>query len=72
MREPNMSEDSFRIKVKGMTCQHCVAAVDKSVRAVAGVTDVDVNLEAGIVVVDGHFDPTHVIEAIRAAGYDTD
>ena len=65
------NDESFKIRVKGMTCQHCVAAVDKSVRAVSGVTAVEVDLEGGAVIVEGNFDPTRVIEAIRAAGYET-
>jgi len=35
------------VKVKGMSCQHCVAAVTKALAAVEGVTDVKVNLEEG-------------------------
>jgi copper chaperone len=33
--------------VVGMTCGHCVGAVDQELRAVAGVTDVSINLVAG-------------------------
>ena len=33
--------------VVGMTCGHCVGAVDSELRSVAGVTDVDINLVAG-------------------------
>ena len=35
------------IKVKGMSCQHCVAAVTKALSEVEGLTDVQVNLEKG-------------------------
>lgn len=36
------------IKVKGMTCQHCVASVTKALSEIDGVTDVNVDLESGI------------------------
>ena len=35
------------IKVKGMSCQHCVASVTKALSGIAGITDVRVNLEKG-------------------------
>ena len=35
------------IKVKGMSCQHCVASVTKALSVVEGITDVQVNLEKG-------------------------
>jgi copper chaperone CopZ len=33
--------------VVGMTCGHCVSAVDSELRAVPGVTDVEISLVAG-------------------------
>ena len=33
------------IKVKGMSCQHCVASVTKALSDIDGITDVKVNLE---------------------------
>ena len=35
------------IKVKGMSCQHCVASVTKALSEIKGITDVQVNLEKG-------------------------
>jgi copper chaperone len=35
------------IKIKGMSCQHCVASVTKALSSIAGVSDVKVNLEKG-------------------------
>ena len=35
------------IKVKGMSCQHCVASVTKALSDIDGVTDVQVSLEKG-------------------------
>ncbi len=38
-------------QVVGMTCGHCVAAVEREVGAIDGVTGVDVDLPTGAVVV---------------------
>ena len=35
------------IKVKGMSCQHCVASVTKALSDIDEVTDVQVSLEKG-------------------------
>ena len=56
--------------VEGMTCEHCVAAVGAEVRALAGVSEVDVDLASGAVVVGGsNLDAAAVRSAVEAAGY---
>lgn len=35
------------IKIKGMSCQHCVASVTKALSEIDGISDVNVNLEKG-------------------------
>jgi copper chaperone len=35
------------IKVKGMSCQHCVASVTKTLSEIEGITDVQVDLDKG-------------------------
>ena len=35
------------IKVKGMSCQHCVASVTRALAEIEGITDVLVSLEKG-------------------------
>ena len=63
-----MSTTTYR--VPGMTCDHCVAAVDGEVRKVAGVTDVAVDLATKEVRVSGTADRDDVVAAIDEAGYD--
>ena len=41
-----------KFNVTGMTCSACSAHVDKSVRKLEGVSDVNVNLLANTMVVD--------------------
>ncbi len=61
------------LKVQGMTCQHCVKAIEKSVGKLAGVTEVAVNLANAQV--DVHFDERQADEAaikavIQEEGYE--
>jgi copper chaperone len=56
--------------VSGMTCGHCVAAVGAEVGALPGVSEVDVDLESGALVVSGSgVDGEAVRGAVEAAGY---
>lgn len=57
--------------VTGMTCGHCVQAVTSEVSKVAGVSAVEVDLEAGSVTVtsESPINHTAVIAAVEEAGY---
>jgi copper chaperone len=59
------------IKVKGMSCQHCVMAVTKALGAVEGVADVKVSLESGEASFEERkpIDMAAVREKIEKAGY---
>ncbi|MDQ3857798.1 MAG: copper ion binding protein [Actinomycetota bacterium] len=64
-----MSTTTYR--VLGMSCAHCVRAVETEVGAVEGVSDVRVDLETKIVTVDGDdVDEAAVRAAIEEAGYE--
>jgi len=54
-----------------MTCSHCVAAVSSEVAAVAGVTDVAVDLDSGRLRVtsDRPLSVQAVVDAVAGAGY---
>ncbi|MDD2818877.1 MAG: heavy metal-associated domain-containing protein [Candidatus Nanopelagicales bacterium] len=58
------------LKVSGMTCTNCVRHVTEAVNSVAGVTSVDVNLDAATATVEGSPDSAALIAAIVAAGYE--
>lgn len=66
----NSENQTTEIKVTGMSCEHCVAAVGKAVRTVPGVTEAVVDLQGGRVKVEGAFDRQQVVAAIKAAGYE--
>ncbi len=58
------------LSVKGMTCQHCVANVKKSLEAVEGVTLADVNLENNNAIVNGSAAKDALIKAVVDAGFE--
>jgi len=60
------------IKIKGMSCGHCVMAVTKALNAVDGVRNVEVDLKNGVAIYKEikPVDPTVVAAAIKKAGYD--
>lgn len=59
------------IKIKGMSCNHCVMAVTRALSAVEGVADVKVSLEAGEAIFEERkpVDMDAVREKIEKAGY---
>lgn len=61
------------IKVQGMSCNHCVNAVEGSVSELAGVSSVKVNLEQGEVIVEFDNNQTtldQIKDVIEDQGYD--
>ena len=64
--EPAMKET---LTIEGMMCTHCVAHVDKALRAVPGVESVDVDLTAGTAVVTGSAAEEALCAAVAEAGY---
>lgn len=65
-----MTETTY--SVTGMTCDHCVRAVQSEVAKVPGVASVSVDLSAGRVTVvsDQPVDAAAVREAVEEAGYE--
>jgi copper chaperone len=60
-----------RIKVEGMSCQHCVSAVKKALESLQGVEAVQVDLEKGEVrfVRSEGVSLDQVRAAVEGAGY---
>lgn len=58
------------LNIKGMMCMHCVAHVEKALKAVPGVEQVEVNLEAGTATVNGTADRETLAAAVVEAGYE--
>jgi copper chaperone CopZ len=56
--------------VEGMTCNHCKARVEKSIKTITGVDDVTADPVSGKVKVSGNeIDGLKVKEAVEDAGY---
>ncbi len=60
------------IKVKGMSCSHCAAAVTKALNSLPGVSEVQVDLASGRVTYQSAapLPPEEVTRVIKAAGYE--
>jgi copper ion binding protein len=58
------------VKVKGMSCQHCVASTKEALEKIPGVSDVEVNLEKGEATFEGSVDAQVVKEAISEIGFE--
>jgi copper chaperone len=57
------------LKIQGMSCGHCVMAVNKALGKVPGVTHVAVDLSAGKAVVQGGASTEALLKAVTQAGY---
>jgi len=64
-----MSTETYT--VSGMTCGHCVSSVTEEVTELAGVTDVQVDLASGqlVVTADQPLGTDAVRTAVEEAGY---
>jgi len=51
------------VKIKGMSCQHCVASVTKALSELPGVSNVKVDLAKG----EANYDGEIAIEAVKTA-----
>ncbi|MDQ3555777.1 MAG: cation transporter [Gemmatimonadota bacterium] len=61
-----------RLKIEGMTCDHCVSAVEKALRNQSGVQTATVHLEEGAAEVQfepGRVSPEQLVAAVEEEGY---
>lgn len=59
-------------KIKGMTCNHCVASVEKNLKAIDQVTNVHINLEKETASVEGTATEEQIKSTIESIGYEFD
>ena len=59
-----------RIKVKGMSCQHCVESTRKALEAIPGISNIQIDLAKGEAAFDGQVDIQTVQEAITRIGFE--
>jgi len=58
------------IRISGMSCGHCVKAVETALRKISEVKDVKVTVGEAIVTTDGPPDQVRLREAIEDEGYE--
>jgi copper chaperone len=58
------------VKIKGMSCQHCVNATFKALDGIEGVSNVQVDLDKGEASFDGDVSSEQVKEAIAKIGFE--
>ncbi|MDJ0622581.1 MAG: heavy metal-associated domain-containing protein [Desulfocapsaceae bacterium] len=58
------------VKIKGMTCQHCVASTKEALEQIPGVKDVIVDLEKGQATYSGDVDQEKIKDAITKIGFE--
>ncbi len=72
-RAPDTSWEQARLSISGMTCAACVMAIDRTLRAVPGVSEANVNLaveQASVTFDPRNVTPAEMISAIQVVGYD--
>lgn len=57
------------LKIEGMSCSHCSAAVERALKGVAGVTAAQVNLQNGTAQVEGSAAFADLVAAVSEEGY---
>ena len=63
----------IKLKVSGMTCEHCERAVTNALADVAGVDKViAVNRENNEAIIEGAADTEALLAAVREEGYDVE
>lgn len=59
-----------KLKIDGMSCEHCVRAVSAALQEVPGVESVvEVSLDRGEAIVTGAAEPAALIAAVEEEGY---
>ncbi len=58
------------VKLKGMSCAHCVRAVFTGLAGVEGIASADVSIGEAVIHHDGSVSPESIRDAISIAGYE--
>ena len=69
MSHPTGEHTMYELTVEGMSCNHCVGRVTKSVQAVDADAKVAIDLDKASVRIDSHADLDRIVAAIDGAGY---
>lgn len=57
------------LRVAGMNCQSCVASIESELFKLSGIKEVSVDLESGVVQIEGSSEIPAILKAVTAAGF---
>lgn len=60
----------LRLEIEGMSCDHCVSFVEKSLKEIDGIQDVSVSLGSAVIDVDESVTEGMLREVIEDAGFE--
>ncbi len=58
------------VKIKGMSCQHCVKSTQEALEKLPGISNVKVDLDKGEATFDGTVEQAQVEDAITKIGFE--
>ncbi|WP_136808407.1 heavy-metal-associated domain-containing protein [Desulfosediminicola flagellatus] len=58
------------VKIKGMSCQHCVGSTKDALEKISGIENVSVDLDKGEATYEGEVSTDTVKQAITAIGFE--
>lgn len=61
---------TYTVKISGMSCNHCVAAVKNALKDLPGVKALDVKVGEAVIETEGALDAQAVRNAVAEAGYE--
>lgn len=68
--DASSSSSTSLYAIDGMSCNHCAANVERAIRSIPGVEDVEVSLAKSQALVSGHHDHAALIARIKSFGYE--
>ncbi|WP_150466817.1 heavy metal translocating P-type ATPase [Francisella sp. SYW-9] len=68
LQQQEKSSSKYRIFIEGISCSGCVAKIEKSLKVVAGVEKVSVNIVDKILEIEGSMDVTEVFATLDKIG----
>jgi copper chaperone CopZ len=60
---------TWTVEVENMSCGGCVNSITKGLHTLPGVGDVQVDLDKGVISMEGDFDKESVLEKLSKMGY---
>ncbi len=71
-KSEKMTEAKHAFRVPDMNCKHCQSAVEKAVKEIPGVKNVEISLDERLIRVDGDVDEKLIAKRIEEAGFTPD